>query len=76
MTKMHLLRNRFIDIHSGCAKGNRKRGKADVSAHRVYISLSSPGPFIQRAIIASHTSEALWFTSEDVLHNPAAEKVE
>ncbi|XP_041643825.1 39S ribosomal protein L1, mitochondrial [Cheilinus undulatus] len=31
------------------------------------------GPFIERAIIASQTSEALWFRSEDVLLNPAEE---
>lgn len=43
-----------------------------------YLTFFSPpsGPFIERAIIASHTSEALWFKSEDVLQNPAAEKVE
>lgn len=29
--------------------------------------LSVSGPFIERAIIASHTSEAVWFKSEDVL---------
>lgn len=41
-----------------------------------FSSSSSSGPFIERAIIASHTSEALWFRSEDVLPQPEAEKVE
>lgn len=36
----------------------------------------SSGPFIERAIIASHTSEALWFNSEDVLPKPAEEEEE
>ncbi|XP_029296723.1 large ribosomal subunit protein uL1m [Cottoperca gobio] len=31
---------------------------------------ASAVPFIERAIIASHTSESLWFKSEDVLPNP------
>eukprot|EP00066_Takifugu_rubripes_P008488 XP_003974713.1 PREDICTED: 39S ribosomal protein L1, mitochondrial [Takifugu rubripes] len=44
----------------------------DVCSHRP----ADMGPFIERAIIASHTSEALWFKSEDVLQKPAAEKVE
>lgn len=32
------------------------------------------GPFVERAIIASHTSEALWFKSQDVLPKPAEEE--
>ncbi|XP_069379031.1 large ribosomal subunit protein uL1m [Paralichthys olivaceus] len=43
----------------------------DVCSHRP----ASMGPFIERAIICSQTSEALWFRSEDVLPKPA-EKVE
>ncbi|XP_040897363.1 39S ribosomal protein L1, mitochondrial [Toxotes jaculatrix] len=39
----------------------------DVCSHRP----ADKGPFIERAIIASHTSEALWFKSEDVLLKPA-----
>ncbi|XP_068455028.1 large ribosomal subunit protein uL1m [Clinocottus analis] len=39
----------------------------DVCSHRP----ADAGPFIERAIIASHTSEALWFKSEDVLPKPA-----
>uniref|UniRef100_A0A671XEC5 Large ribosomal subunit protein uL1m n=1 Tax=Sparus aurata TaxID=8175 RepID=A0A671XEC5_SPAAU len=42
----------------------------DVCSHRP----ANMGPFIERAIIASHTSEALWFRSEDVLPKPAEEK--
>uniref|UniRef100_A0A3Q1JBZ5 Large ribosomal subunit protein uL1m n=2 Tax=Anabas testudineus TaxID=64144 RepID=A0A3Q1JBZ5_ANATE len=42
----------------------------DVCSHRP----ANMGPFIERAIIASHTSEALWFKSEDVLVKPAEEK--
>nr|XP_033474635.1 39S ribosomal protein L1, mitochondrial [Epinephelus lanceolatus] len=38
----------------------------DVCSHRP----AKMGPFIERAIIASHTSEALWFKSEDVLPTP------
>eukprot|EP00064_Thunnus_orientalis_P022665 superscaffoldBa00007847_g22878 len=33
-------------------------------------------PFIERAIIASQTSEALWFKSEDVLPKPAEKEEE
>ncbi|KAF7658982.1 hypothetical protein LDENG_00004380 [Lucifuga dentata] len=44
----------------------------DVCSHRP----ASFGPFIERAIITSHTSEALWFKSEDVLPKPAEEKKE
>ncbi|XP_044051173.1 39S ribosomal protein L1, mitochondrial isoform X3 [Siniperca chuatsi] len=44
----------------------------DVCSHRP----ADMGPFIERAIIASHTSEALWFKSEDVLPKPAEEKQE
>ncbi|XP_070690172.1 large ribosomal subunit protein uL1m [Pempheris klunzingeri] len=39
----------------------------DVCSHRP----ANMGPFIERAIIASHTSEALWFRSEDFLPKPA-----
>ncbi|XP_039658954.1 39S ribosomal protein L1, mitochondrial [Perca fluviatilis] len=42
----------------------------DVCSHRP----ANMGPLIERAIIASHTSEALWFKSEDVLPKPAEEK--
>lgn len=34
------------------------------------------GPFIERAIIASHTSESLWFKSEDFSPKPAEKKEE
>ncbi|XP_040010500.1 39S ribosomal protein L1, mitochondrial [Xiphias gladius] len=44
----------------------------DVCSHRP----ANMGPFIERAIIASHTSEALWFRSEDVLLKPAETKEE
>ncbi|XP_054467181.1 39S ribosomal protein L1, mitochondrial [Anoplopoma fimbria] len=44
----------------------------DVCSHRP----ADMGPFIERAIIASQTSEALWFKSEDVLPKPAEEKEE
>ncbi|XP_070820651.1 large ribosomal subunit protein uL1m isoform X1 [Chaetodon trifascialis] len=44
----------------------------DVCSHRP----ASMGPFIERAIIASQSSEALWFKSEDVLPRPAAEDEE
>ncbi|XP_076586686.1 large ribosomal subunit protein uL1m isoform X2 [Chaetodon auriga] len=44
----------------------------DVCSHRP----ASMGPFIERAIIASQTSEALWFKSEDVLPKPAEEDAE
>ncbi|KAM4616703.1 large ribosomal subunit protein uL1m [Polymixia lowei] len=42
----------------------------DVCSHRP----ASYGHFIERAIIASHTSEALWFKSEDILPKLAEEK--
>lgn len=43
----------------------------------LFFIFSPPtGPFIERAIIASHTSEALWFKSEDILQKSAAENVE
>ncbi|XP_076007000.1 large ribosomal subunit protein uL1m [Genypterus blacodes] len=44
----------------------------DVCSHRPAIL----GPFIERAIITSHTSEALWFKSDSVLPKPAEEKKE
>ncbi|KAM3611139.1 uncharacterized protein V6R79_013985 [Siganus canaliculatus] len=44
----------------------------DVCSHRP----ANMGPFIERAIIASHTSEALWFKSEDVLPKPPEETEE
>nr|XP_046242092.1 39S ribosomal protein L1, mitochondrial [Scatophagus argus] len=44
----------------------------DVCSHRP----ADMGPFIERAIIASHTSEALWFKSEDFLPKPAGEAAE
>lgn len=42
------------------------------------LLLSPPfaGPFVERAIIASHTSEAVWFNSQDVLPKPAEEEQE
>uniref|UniRef100_A0A667YVK9 Large ribosomal subunit protein uL1m n=1 Tax=Myripristis murdjan TaxID=586833 RepID=A0A667YVK9_9TELE len=42
----------------------------DVCSHRP----ASLGPFVERAIIASQTSESLWFNSEDVLPKPAEEQ--
>ncbi|KAI3372109.1 hypothetical protein L3Q82_006962 [Scortum barcoo] len=42
----------------------------DVCSHRP----ANMGPFIERAIIASQTSEALWFKSDDVLPKPAEEE--
>ncbi|KAF3695354.1 39S ribosomal protein L1, mitochondrial [Channa argus] len=42
----------------------------DVCSHRP----AHTGPFIERAIIASHTSEALWFRSGDILPKPAEDK--
>ncbi|KAL7390921.1 hypothetical protein ABVT39_001378 [Epinephelus coioides] len=42
----------------------------DVCSHRP----AKMGPFIERAIIASHTSEALRFKSEDVLPTPEEEE--
>ncbi|KAM9359873.1 large ribosomal subunit protein uL1m [Symphorus nematophorus] len=42
----------------------------DVCSHRP----ADMGPFIERAIIASHTSEALWFNSQDVLPKPVEEE--
>ncbi|XP_042277108.1 39S ribosomal protein L1, mitochondrial [Thunnus maccoyii] len=44
----------------------------DVCSHRP----ANTGPFIERAIIASQTSEALWFKSEDVLPKPAEKEEE
>ncbi|TKS77878.1 39S ribosomal protein L1, mitochondrial [Collichthys lucidus] len=44
----------------------------DVCSHRP----ADMGPFIERAIIASQTSEALWYKSEDLLPKPAEEKTE
>ncbi|XP_029998989.1 large ribosomal subunit protein uL1m [Sphaeramia orbicularis] len=44
----------------------------DVCSHRP----ADLGPFIERAIIASRTSEALWFRSDDVLPKPAAKTEE
>lgn len=32
------------------------------------------GPFVERAIMASHTSEAVWFNSQDVLPKQAEEE--
>lgn len=34
------------------------------------------GPFVERAIMASQTSEAVWFNSQDVLPKPAEEEQE
>ncbi|CAJ1069791.1 S ribosomal protein L1%2C mitochondrial [Xyrichtys novacula] len=45
---------------------NLKTILTDVCSHRP----TDKGPFIQRAIIASHTSEALWFQSGSVLSKP------
>ncbi|XP_034396617.1 39S ribosomal protein L1, mitochondrial [Cyclopterus lumpus] len=42
----------------------------DVCSHRP----AGTGPLIERAIIASQTSEALWFKSEDLLPKPAEQK--
>ncbi|XP_026178411.1 large ribosomal subunit protein uL1m [Mastacembelus armatus] len=44
----------------------------DVCSHKP----ANMGPFIERAIIASQTSEALWFKSEDVLPKAAAKTEE
>ncbi|KAM7391085.1 hypothetical protein PAMP_021801 [Pampus punctatissimus] len=44
----------------------------DVCSHRP----ADAGPFIERAIISSQTSEALWFKSEDVLAKPAEQEEE
>ncbi|TMS04020.1 39S ribosomal protein L1, mitochondrial [Larimichthys crocea] len=44
----------------------------DVCSHRP----ADMGPFIERAIIASQTSEALWYKSKDLLPKPAEEKME
>ncbi|XP_004084784.1 39S ribosomal protein L1, mitochondrial isoform X2 [Oryzias latipes] len=43
--------------------GNLQTVLMDVCSHRP----PSAGPFIERAIMASHTSEAVWFHHEDVL---------
>ncbi|CAK6982800.1 LOW QUALITY PROTEIN: 39S ribosomal protein L1%2C mitochondrial [Scomber scombrus] len=51
---------------------NLKTLLMDVCSHRP----ANTGPFIERAIIASHTSEALWFNSADLLPKPAEEKKE
>ncbi|AWP07678.1 putative 39S ribosomal protein L1 mitochondrial [Scophthalmus maximus] len=44
----------------------------DVCSHRP----ANMGPFIERAIVSSQTSEALWFRSEGVLPKPAEKKDE
>ncbi|XP_039859425.1 39S ribosomal protein L1, mitochondrial-like [Simochromis diagramma] len=52
-----------LDMPSEHIFANLQTILVDVCSHRP----ASLGPFIERAIIASHTSEAVWFKSEDVL---------
>uniref|UniRef100_A0AAQ4PED0 Mitochondrial ribosomal protein L1 n=2 Tax=Gasterosteus aculeatus aculeatus TaxID=481459 RepID=A0AAQ4PED0_GASAC len=52
-----------LDMNAEQILNNLQRVLMDVCSHRP----ASMGPFIERAIIASQTSEALWFRSQDVL---------
>uniref|UniRef100_UPI0037E7B9AD large ribosomal subunit protein uL1m n=1 Tax=Semicossyphus pulcher TaxID=241346 RepID=UPI0037E7B9AD len=59
-----------LDMNKEQIYNNLKSVLIDVCKRRP----ADRGPFIERAIIASRTSEALWFRSEDVLPKPAEEK--
>ncbi|XP_062418619.1 39S ribosomal protein L1, mitochondrial isoform X2 [Pungitius pungitius] len=52
-----------LDMSTEQILSNLRRVLMDVCSHRP----ANTGPFIERAIIASQTSEALWFRSQDVL---------
>ncbi|XP_018529188.1 39S ribosomal protein L1, mitochondrial [Lates calcarifer] len=62
----------LLDMPKEHIVANMQTVLADICSHRP----ADMGPFIERAIIASHTSEALWFKSEDVLPKPAEKKQE
>ncbi|KAL6114900.1 mrpl1 [Pungitius sinensis] len=53
-----------LDMSTEQILNNLRRVLVDVCSHRP----ANTGPFIERAIIASQTSEALWFRSQDVLN--------
>ncbi|KAM3868366.1 large ribosomal subunit protein uL1m [Diretmus argenteus] len=61
-----------LDMPSEHIFANLQTVVMDVCSHRP----ASLGPFIERAVIASQTSEALWFRSEDALPKPAEDKDE
>ncbi|XP_071340074.1 large ribosomal subunit protein uL1m [Trachinotus anak] len=62
----------MLDMPTEHIMANLRTILTDVCSHRP----ADMGPFIERAIIASHTSEALWFRSEDVLQKAAEKKDE
>ncbi|XP_058491982.1 39S ribosomal protein L1, mitochondrial [Solea solea] len=55
-----------LDMSRGQIFANLQKILEDVCSHRP----ANMGPFIERAIVASHTSESLWFKSEEVLQKP------
>ncbi|KAM7017803.1 large ribosomal subunit protein uL1m [Tautogolabrus adspersus] len=61
-----------LDMNKHQIYENLKTIVKDVCSHRP----ADKGPFIERAIMASQTSEAVWFRSEDVLLKAADEKKE
>uniref|UniRef100_A0A3Q0QTL6 Large ribosomal subunit protein uL1m n=1 Tax=Amphilophus citrinellus TaxID=61819 RepID=A0A3Q0QTL6_AMPCI len=60
------VRTQILDMPGEHIFANLQTVLADVCSHRP----ASMGPFIERAIIASHTSEAILFKSEDVVPKP------
>ncbi|KAK5870718.1 hypothetical protein PBY51_003642 [Eleginops maclovinus] len=56
----------MLDMTKEQILANLESVLVDVCSHRP----ADMGPFIERAIIASQTSEALWFRSEDLLQKP------
>ncbi|XP_035513963.1 39S ribosomal protein L1, mitochondrial [Morone saxatilis] len=62
----------MLDMPKEHIFANLKAVLMNVCSHRP----ANMGPFIERAIIASHTSEALWFNSEDIVRKPAEKKEE
>lgn len=61
-----------LDMHKEHLYANLETILIDVCSHRP----ANMGPFVERAIMASQTSEAVWFNSQDVLPKPAEEEQE
>ncbi|TKS77877.1 Extracellular matrix protein FRAS1 [Collichthys lucidus] len=59
-----------------CSVGRNEKKPHRQTEKRACATVQRVGPFIERAIIASQTSEALWYKSEDLLPKPAEEKTE
>ncbi|XP_074527077.1 large ribosomal subunit protein uL1m [Halichoeres trimaculatus] len=61
-----------LDMDENQIYENLKTILEDVCSHRP----ADKGPFIERSIVASQTSEALWFRSEDFISKPVEKEKE